>query len=66
MWALRTVNIELSVPSPARPARPELRQSFLYVVITSIAIVERGLGGIAKLRAVSSSPEFRRAHRRHG
>ena len=33
---------ELSSLSPSKPARPELRQSFLYLVVTSIAIVEHG------------------------
>ena len=33
---------KLSSPSPAKPARQKLRQSFLYLGLTSIAIVERG------------------------
>ena len=33
---------ELSSPSLAMPARQELRQSFLFLGVTSIATVERG------------------------
>ena len=33
---------KLSSPSPAKPARQKLRQSFLYLGVTSLATVEHG------------------------
>ena len=46
---------ELSVTSLAEPARKKLRQSILYLGVTSFAIAEHRWGGIVKLQASSTS-----------